>query len=348
MGRCMTRLSACIAGIVIVFVAGQLAAREPYGPRDFLAMMEKSDITYQVREDANLKPTRLNIMWHGKQAISTYARAEIDTRGSARIVIDEPRADVATIYKEAPSLLSQKKYDELIALYQRAIKADPDYFASWTFLGDTYYMREDYPKALEAFRKAIALNPVGYQAYYFMADAYDKMGKKKEALEAITHAYMLNKNNPRIAQSLERILKSNGMRIRVDRLEFPFAIQEKSTKKCEISFRTMKELGWMPLVNCLACWKMEPALRKENGKGVSSAMYDECIVNQVAGIEQRKRDGKKLLEKEGWLERAVREDYLHALVTWEIGAGIQPDIMLTLSKADRDIVLKYIQTFVFE
>lgn len=317
-------------------------------PADFINMMKESDVTYTVNIGSDVKPTSLNITGPGQYAINPQTRVETDAKGSRTVVIDDPKGEVKRIYEEAASKLSQKKYSELIPLYEKALEVDPNFFSTWTFFGDTYYMLGNYKKALEAFKKSIELNPVGYQAYFFMADTYDRMGKKKEALEAITHAYMLNKSNPNIQMSLRRILTQNDLRVRRDRLLFPFEIQEKSKKECGIAYRDTAATIWIPLANCLACWRMEPTLRKMQGAGVSSVSYEECIINVVAAIEQKRRDGKDISEKEKWLAEVVTNHYLRAMFSWEIAAGMQPEFMLTLPHADRQKAVEYIKTFVFE
>lgn len=324
-----------------------------HAPDEFIDMMNKSTITYSIEVAENIKLTNLITTHPEPYLIDPYSKIKCDKDGSMTLIVDEPKGEVKKIHELAAEKLKQKNYDELIKLYNRALELDNSYFKTWTNLGDTYYLLGKYDKAERCLLKAIELNDIAYQEHYFLADVYDKMGNSQKALKHITYAYMLNKNNPNIKKSLHRILEKNNLKLKSDRLELPFQINKISDTECNIAYQKENGLNWMPMANCLACWKMEPSFQdllnnEKDAMNMKMTMYKECILNQVAVTTSRQADGKPVLSKEKQLHEAVNNEYLNTILYWEIMAGEAPQLILVLPKKDKERIVQYIQEYVYE
>lgn len=322
-------------------------------PEEFIEMMKKSEIAYTLKTEENIKPTHLVVSGTEPYSINPYSRIEYAKDGKMTLIIDEPKGEIKKIHELAAEKLKQKDYDELVKLYNHAIELDNSYFKTWTNLGDTYYYLGKYDEAEKCLLKAIELNNIGYQEHYFLADVYNKMGNNQKALEHITYAYMLNKNNPGISKSLHRILGKNNLKLKTNRWELPFQIKKIGDKECEIAFQEKDDLNWIPMANCLACWKMEPSFQKllsDEQYAINNKinMYKECILNQVAVIATKKEKHEDISAQEQQLYNVVNDGYLNAILYWEIAAGEHPQILLLLPKNEKNSIVEYIKKYVYE
>ena len=104
---------------------------------------------------------------------------------------------------------------------------------------------------------------------------------------------------------------------------------------------------------CLTCWQMEPPLQdllndKQDAIKYKILMYKECISNQFAIIAVKKEQKENLTSKELQLYDVVKNNYLNAILYWEIIADQAPQIILILPKDERDRFVQYIKKYVFE
>lgn len=84
----------------------------------------------------------------------------------------------------------EKKYEEAITEFKKAIEWDANYVPAHYNLG-LLYSEEDvhrYPEAIEEFRKAIDLNPEDRNAYRRLALVYKLQGRYEEAIEEYERA----------------------------------------------------------------------------------------------------------------------------------------------------------------
>ncbi len=321
-------------------------------PEEFLEIIRNSEITYTFKTKEVVKPTDLLIAGTEPYSINPYSRSEYTEDGNITLIIDEPKGEIRTIHELAAEKLSQGEYDDVVKLYTQAIELDNSYFKTWTNLGETYYQLGKYDKAEVCLSKALKLNDIGYQEHYFLADVYDKIGNNQKALEYITYAYMLNKNNPNAIIFLNGILEKNNLKIKTDRLQLPFQITKIDDKECEIIFRGKEGLNWMPIANCLACWKMEPSFQnllndKQNAINSKIHMYKECLFNQAVVIASKKDKQEDISAQEQQLYNAINE-YLNAILYWEIIAGENPQILLLLPNDEKKSIVQYIKKYVYE
>ena len=80
------------------------------------------------------------------------------------------------------ALTSQKRYEEAVPQFQRAIKINPNYSKAYNNLGHAFNGLERYDEAIEYFQKAISIEANYAEAYNNLANTLGQMGKIKESI----------------------------------------------------------------------------------------------------------------------------------------------------------------------
>lgn len=101
----------------------------------------------------------------------------------------------------------QQKYDEAIASYQKAIKAEPRAAAAYNMMGMAYrfkYNRLRVPELrqqeMAAFQKAIEIDPKNWVAMINLATTYYTDGQKDKAAPLFKKALELKPDHPEKAE----------------------------------------------------------------------------------------------------------------------------------------------------
>jgi TolA-binding protein len=84
------------------------------------------------------------------------------------------RADAERLVKEGAGAEKESGFKAAVASYEKAVKADPSYYAACEALGMAAIKTDDYAVALEAFHHALVLDPDSPNARYDYAWALDK------------------------------------------------------------------------------------------------------------------------------------------------------------------------------
>jgi tetratricopeptide (TPR) repeat protein len=322
-------------------------------PGEFIKIIEQSDITYTFINTNKIEWTNLTAVPIRPPVIPPSIKIKYTQDGKASIIRQEAEGEIRKIFEKAFKKLKRKEYKEVLGLYRLALKLDPDYFKIWTNLGHTYYLLGDFERAEQYLSKAVQLNDIGYQERLFLADTYLAKGQKQKALNEITHAYMLSRYNPVVRMSLHQILRENKLRIREDRFTFPFQIKRESPTQCKILFEGTAGIDWMTMANCLACWQMEPSFRrliddKEQGLNAQLTMYHEAIMSQAVVITIKINDKQSICPQEQLLYSATKDQFLNAMLLWEILGNKYPSLFLVLPKEEKARIVEYIKKYVYE
>jgi hypothetical protein len=325
-----------------------------HSPAEIVQLMARSKISYRVVPADTGDVTRLDRLAGAPQPHDPMLVRVSTPGGKVDLTVAPLTDEVEQLFEKAAEAMERRSYQEASDLYRKATEVQPDHFMCWTNLGSTLFLLGRHDEAIAALQRAIGLNEVGYQAHWFQADTYF-LGKREpqRALVSITRAFLLAKNNPRLRIPLRSILGANGLRVRDDRLAFPFAIRRVNARECEIRIRP-DEPSWLALANCLAVWQMEPSLlaveqRIRHEGHFNSAKYRECLVHAVAGVAVDAKQGKRITAQQRLLRRALEQDgFLDEMVLWEIAATRYPVVMLLVPPDVRDRVEQYITRFVYE
>jgi len=101
--------------------------------------------------------------------------------------------------------------DRAIALFDRAVKLDPQYAAAWAALGGAYNLKGSFlslpdlqHRAIEHLRRAIALNPSLANAHVWLGSALLALGRLDEGLASLQTAATAEPDNADVHQALAR------------------------------------------------------------------------------------------------------------------------------------------------
>lgn len=325
-----------------------------FGPAEIYKILEKSQVLYEIATDASVSETPIAEIIEPKEpekTVSSYLELkDEDGSGQRRLSISEPPTEIAELHERAFIAFRGHAFEEARDLYTAAAELRPDYFKTFTYLGNTYFVLGDLERAATTLRKAVSMNPVDYQAHLFLGDTYFQLGKLTEAKFHLTWAYVLNRNNPIVQKRLDVTLRELRLRRRLGFIELAVTIEETDENKVALRFGNEEAMRWFPLANCMACWTYENECRDRDEAPelpVRISMYRECLLNQTISIAMRLEQDQPVPSDERRLHQAVNAGYLDALIYWEIAAKRLPIIVFLLEDEDRERIHSYIQMFVF-
>ncbi|MBN1471324.1 MAG: tetratricopeptide repeat protein [Syntrophaceae bacterium] len=84
-----------------------------------------------------------------------------------------------------------KKWDEALNAFDKAIKINPQNMEAYFYRGNIYDELGDYKKAIVNYNRAIKLNPIYIDAYLYRGFAYNNLGQLKKAMADIKKAAKL-------------------------------------------------------------------------------------------------------------------------------------------------------------
>jgi tetratricopeptide (TPR) repeat protein len=91
-------------------------------------------------------------------------------------------------------LFLNKKFDQAISEYQKAINENSNDFQAYELKGYTYYRAGNYLKAIDSLEKSVELNHAHLMGYYNLALAYWANGQRDKALEEIKRLLIFDKS----------------------------------------------------------------------------------------------------------------------------------------------------------
>lgn len=92
---------------------------------------------------------------------------------------------------------------EAIALFERAIKANPDYVQSYNNLGVAYGKAGREDDALEYLLKAVEVDPSGEMGYWNLCKIYLQRKRYAEAAEYYEQAARMGFFNPELKKAID-------------------------------------------------------------------------------------------------------------------------------------------------
>jgi tetratricopeptide (TPR) repeat protein len=326
-----------------------------FRPDKIFAILESSSRHYEIASVDDVEPKEIPevVPEQNGQArpIDPYLEVKLDDAERIKLVSSRPPPEIAEIFEHASNAAAARDYHTAQALYAKAIEVAPDYFKTYTYIGNAYYFLGEYQLAESAFAKAIKLNPVDYQAYLFLGDTYYQMEEFARSKEILTKAYMLNRTNDVVQERLRAALAKIDLRIRTNRLAPRIQI-DRQGENVVLKFDKASGLRWLALSACLACWAFESECgdrADEDEDPLRLSMYRECLINQAASIAVRMgRDDEEIGADERVLLGAIEDGFLEAIIFWEIVASRAPVVILLLPDEVKVQILEYIDRYVFE
>lgn len=286
-----------------------IPAQDLHSAAEIFKIMEESEITYEF---TNL---------HGE--IEIPDRSENLNYHNAYRVIDENgihtyeyslEGEAAEHFKKAEEYFNTKKLPEARDEYLKVLEIDSTFFKAMTYIGQTYEIENNLEKASEWYQKTIQANYIDYMAHWFLADAYKNTGEKDKALLEITIAHILNRNNPRIIESMNEIFKMN----KLNRHDWAFNPQMRLEKYDKDKVRIVSDPTWLGYAMTKSVWQYEPGYRESMGVKEDEFSFleeKECFISLLGGLD------KKVLKKTPEfkaLNLAVQNDLIDEYIVYEI------------------------------
>lgn len=326
-----------------------------FRPDKIFAILERSPRTYEIASAHDVErselPEVMPALRGQARPIDPYLEVKLDEDDHVRLESSRPPPEIADVFERAGQAFAARDYHAAEALYAKAIKEEPTYFKSYTYIGNVYYFLRDLTRAEAAFTRAIELNPVDYQAHLFLGDTYFQMGEFVRAKESLTRAFMLNRTNEVVIERLRATLAKVDLRVRSHRLSPRIRI-ERAGENVVLHFDKSGGLRWLALSACLACWTFESECGDRADEDVDPlrlSMYRECLINQAASIAVRAgKEDEEISNDEALLLGAIEDGYLEAIIFWEIVASRAPVVIMLLPEPVKGQIFEYIDRYVFE
>lgn len=98
-------------------------------------------------------------------------------------------------FNQAVILEKEKKWDDAISLYEKAISKDPKFIQAWLNLGSLQFKLGKKDEAIQSLKNALKLNKRLVQAHLILAQIYREKEKDKQTETYLTNAYKLDPKN---------------------------------------------------------------------------------------------------------------------------------------------------------
>lgn len=141
--------------------------------------------------------TLLNQRGQFEKVITLLEPHKADKKNDSALFFNE----LGVAYRRAGRL------SEAIQAYQSALSRDPGNPVITKNLGDTFYLKKEYPQAAEQYQKTLQSNPRFQQAHASLGLAYYQMQKYREALEEFEVVLKLDPKDEQAQKFREAILK---------------------------------------------------------------------------------------------------------------------------------------------
>ncbi len=302
------------------------AAQSLHTPAMILDIMDRSKIVYrmdQLKDEIPCPDRSENLNYLG------YYRLPGDT--SLLVSKYELSEAGQRNFNRGEAFFIGGKKDSALLYYKRALVTDPLYSNCMTYIGQVFDNLGNREEAINWYRKALAVNELDYMAHWFLADDLILDGETKEALEEICYAHILNRNNPRIYLSMEKIFKKAGKKLP----DWCFVPQIRIESEDSQHIAIMYSDAWLGYALGKAVWNFEPGYKQSMGVGAN--MYSlteelECIVLLYSGLETQKKKVRKRPEFQT-LAEAIDRDMLTEYILYEIMLPEYPEIAYRLDSS---------------
>ena len=120
----------------------------------------------------------------------------------------DPKNDSALFFNELGVAYRRAgKLSEAVQAYRSALSREPGNPVIMKNLGDTFYLKKEYPQAMEQYQKVLQSNPRFQQAHSSLGLVYYQIQKYPEALEEFEIVLKLDPKDEQAQKFREAILK---------------------------------------------------------------------------------------------------------------------------------------------
>lgn len=304
-------------------------------PAEILKMMSDSKLMYEVK--MLNKPitcpdysNKLNSQDRYRvYTDSGFYTSRYEINDKARPLLDQAEA----YFK------SNNRYSALM-YYRMALEADSTQYYILTYIGQMYDGQRDYTNSIEWYKKAISKNYIDYMAHWFLADAYFAIGEVDSAVDEIVIARILNRNNPRLADSMNRIFKKAKRNTNDWCFNPQIAINKGEGNRVIVEMSA----DWTAYAMAKALWNFEPGYKESMGvapDNYSTIEEKECLFALLVGMENAKtsvKNNPQLMI----LKKATDNNHLEDYMLYEVFLPRSPQVAYQLSEQAIQSIKDYV------
>ena len=103
--------------------------------------------------------------------------------------------------------LRQKKYNEALSSFQKALVLSPKYYWSWRGLGDVYLEQGNYDQAIDSYHHCLEIEPNYFYAYQRLGKIYQQDKLFQEAINCYKKALEIQPNSSEIQGLLTQCIQ---------------------------------------------------------------------------------------------------------------------------------------------
>lgn len=310
-----------------------LNAQDLSSTAEIIRIMEDSDILYNF-EVVDLEITALpgsdQLIYH------QYYRKTGPDGSFSTMQYNPLPTELQALMDQAEKHFSNNEIAQAQEFYKEILTLDSTYYKAQTYLGQTYGIQGDFKTAISLYRQVIQKNYIDYMAHWFLADAFLRTGEPEKALSEIITAHILNRNNPRILNSLNVILQENKKKLK----DWKFIPQFEIDSVEGTGVRIRAEEEWLGWAMTEAVWRYEPGFSADRKNDIMTKTK-QCIIGYISN-----KDKKDFKKNEGLaaFQAAADKGLIDAFILYEFVLPQYPLVGAQLTEALLEEIAQYLLT----
>lgn len=275
----MKRLLALLS---IILFSGVASAQSLHSVREIINIVEESNLSYAL-EKKDLSTIEYE---HPVLVNEFYLQKNED---GISLAIYEINSEAEDYFKMGEELFQERNWAEARKCYQQAMEAQPELYKCLCYIGDTYYLAENFSEAKKWYEIAISQNRIDYLAHWALANACMRLGDKKQALQEITISKILNRNNPRLQTKMDEIYKANKKAYNDWYCNPLFELEsDYDPERDKDIVRVKYDDIWLMYALVRAVWEYEPNYRESMGEDPFGIKQDkEALGAMLSAMEPK-------------------------------------------------------------
>lgn len=315
-----------------------LYSQDIHTVEQILVIMTNSSVKYNLSFLENRIPAQDN---SGNLTTHYFYRVENDKE--IKVLEMDVKGKAKDNLQYAEYYFSQYRFDDAIEYYQKAFNDDTTAYFLLTYIGQCYLALDEPEDAEKYFKKAIKKNYIDYMAHWFLADLYLENKKINDAVKEITLANILNRNNPRLLNSLKAIYKQAKLNYK----DFHFTPQIKLEKIKSDSVLVAFDKIWMSYAMVKAVWAFEKGYKENMGVGSDSYSLTEeieALGNLYLSLQKIEED-YSIYPELGVMVKAMEDKMIYPFAMYEIMLVKYPQAAFSLPKGQIEKLAEYVLKF---
>lgn len=311
--------------------------------KEIMTAMQEGPVRYSLDKDSTAY-TELKLFSSEARKSNPDWYVVQDSSGSVQLSAFRNNACAQGHSEKALAAMDVKDYALSLREYVAAYGCDPQNHKLLTYIGNIFFMQEQLDSAVAYLSLSLQKNPHDYQAHYFIADAYARKGDKVKARAHLVKALMYNGRNPNILGFANNVLEFMGESIDYNRLNFGFRVTQADTA---VLIRTSND-DHVIMGMCFAGLQYDPAFedfRKQDDEIFQNRLRS-CLAAQITYAQYQLDQGKLIDAQSQYLIDVLKDGYLQAMIYWEMGANLYPQILYILPAEERQNAESYISKYV--